>query len=239
MTIKKMAVFVEGHTELLFVDKLVNALAEKNSVYIEQRKIRGGASVRRTARLINAARPITTEKFFVLIYDCAGDELVKTRLLEEYKNLCAGGYSRAVCVRDIFPKPSSELRNIEDGFPKFIPTKPIKVDFVLAIREVEAWLLAEHTHFSRLDATLTVEAIKAAHGFCPRSDDLMLRDHPANDLDACYKMVGHSYAKGSDAHIDKIDFAQIYFEVSTRFPYLKTLCDVIDDFLSAPSVATC
>lgn len=63
----KMAVFVEGFTELLFVDKLIQEVANKNSVVIEKRSIRGGTTVPRKSSLIEAVNKITNQRHFVLI----------------------------------------------------------------------------------------------------------------------------------------------------------------------------
>lgn len=43
----KMAVFVEGCTEQLFVEKLVIEIAGRKNVQVELRKVRGGKTTRR------------------------------------------------------------------------------------------------------------------------------------------------------------------------------------------------
>ena len=45
----RLAVFVEGYTEVVFVQKLIEEIAGKNNVLIEHRAIRGGSAARRTA----------------------------------------------------------------------------------------------------------------------------------------------------------------------------------------------
>jgi len=40
----KLAVFVEGYTEVVFVEKLVEEIAGQQNVLIEHRKIRGGGA---------------------------------------------------------------------------------------------------------------------------------------------------------------------------------------------------
>lgn len=40
----KMAMFVEGYTEVVFVDKLIRGVAEKNAVLIQWRRIAGGTT---------------------------------------------------------------------------------------------------------------------------------------------------------------------------------------------------
>lgn len=231
---RKMAVFVEGYTELLFVDRLIQAIAEQNSVYIEKRKIRGGSTCRRTSQLIEATSPLTTESHFVLIYDCGNDELAKDRIVEEYANLARNGYTKVICIRDVYPILQSDIVKLEMRLPKFVPTKPIVVDFILSIMEIEAWFMAEHTHFGRVDAELTAAAIHAALGFNPQHDDMSLRSHPAADLHQCYSIVGKSYTKGDVACICHLDYGQIYLDVVAKFAYLRKLCEIIDEFLSPP-----
>ena len=51
----KLAVFVEGYTEVVFIERLIEEIAGKQNVRIEHRKIRGGATTRRTFALV--ARP--------------------------------------------------------------------------------------------------------------------------------------------------------------------------------------
>ena len=54
---KKLAVFVEGYTELVFVEKLIEEIAGAAKVLIEHREIRGGATTRRTFARVRAAKP--------------------------------------------------------------------------------------------------------------------------------------------------------------------------------------
>jgi len=41
---KKIAIFVEGYTELVFVEKLFREIAGESNVLVEPRKIRGGGN---------------------------------------------------------------------------------------------------------------------------------------------------------------------------------------------------
>ena len=52
---KKLAVFVEGYTELLFIEKLILEIAGSHDIRIEQRKICGG---RRVPRIIKTASSV-------------------------------------------------------------------------------------------------------------------------------------------------------------------------------------
>src|SRR4051812_48015868 len=99
----KMAIFVEGYTEVVFIDRLIEELANKNSVLIEWRVIRGGMSSSRTTRMLKAKAPEPDREHLVVIFDCGNDDLVKTRIRQEYQNLTTAGYSRIVCLRDVYP----------------------------------------------------------------------------------------------------------------------------------------
>ena len=143
----KLAVFVEGYTEIVFVEKLFEEIAGAAQVLIERRKIRGGGSVRRTFALVRAAKPHSGQKYFVMIVDFGGDRLVKERILEEHKNLTDAGYTQIIGLRDVRPAfTHAEIPKLEVGLQKCIKTTLIPVEFILAI---EAWFLAESTHSRR------------------------------------------------------------------------------------------
>ena len=172
----RLAVFVEGYTEVVFVQKLIEEIAGKNNVLIEHRAIRGGARPGAAMRLITAARPETGEKYYVLIYDCGGDEPVKARILEEHSNLTNKGYSAILGLRNVRPRfTHAEIPKLEADLPKYIKTSLIPVTFILAVMEIEAWFLAETTHYCRIDPAITLEAIRTGLGFDPETDDLEQR----------------------------------------------------------------
>jgi hypothetical protein len=160
-------------------------------------------------------------------------------MTQEYERLVAAGYERIVCHRDVAPDfTHGELAKLEMNLPKYVKTKPIKVCFVLSVMEVEAWFLAEHTHFQRLDRTITVEAISAAMGFDPSQDDMQLRPNPTDDLNGCYAIGGKIYSKFGSQTTDAIDYVATYCELAARFPHLQRLCQEIESFLGPmPSAA--
>jgi len=232
----KMAMFFEGRTELEFNSKLIQEIASHKSVTIETRQLRGATTAARKSKLIKAVQTDCSgspSTHFFLLYNCVGESAVKSRMLAEYPSLVKAGYSEIICQRDIFPSLQYEdIGRFEKGLPYKVPTKPIQVTFVLSIMEVEAWFLAEHTHFSKIDPAITVDSIRNTLGFDPVADDLQRRPMPADDLNSCYSLGGKSYSKqASQQTIDVLDCASIYLEVVDRFPYLRVLCDVISRFL--------
>ena len=231
----KMAIFVEGYTEVVFVDKLIREVAEKNAVLIQWRRIAGGTTCPRRNVQIQAEGPHAGQKHFVVIHDCGGDDAVKTRMSREYPLLASSGYSKIVCIRDVYPKfTAAEIPTLETSLPLFIRTIPIVVDFILSIMEVEAWFLAEYTHFPNIDASITVPAIIGACGFDPVNDDMQLRPAPANDMNNCYAIGGKTYEKrNAPTTIGALDYAHIYAGLVGKFPYLKRLCVIIAEFLNS------
>jgi hypothetical protein len=230
---KKLAVFVEGYTELQFVDRIVEEIAGAHNVIIEHRRISGGVSVPRRMHMLQAARRASGEKLYVLIVDCTGDEQVKTRILEEHLNLTKSGYIRVIGVRDVRPKfIHAEILRLERGLPLYIKTSLIPVEWILSIMEIEAWFLAEHTHFQRISPAITPVAIRTALGFDPEHDDMSQRTEPAADLNACYALGGLAYSKtNSGATVAALDSAYVYLELRSRIPYLDKLLRLLDTFL--------
>lgn len=151
----RLAVFVEGYTEVAFVKRMIDEIAGQDRVLIEHREIRGGGRTRRTMKLRKASGPNIGQEYYVLLLDCGGDELVKTRIIEEHANLTKKGYSRVIGIRDVRPSFSHyDIPKLEAWLPKYIKTLLAPVTFILSIMEIEAWFLAEATHFPRLNRPL-------------------------------------------------------------------------------------
>lgn len=230
---KRMAFFVEGLTEVIFVSKLIEAVADRNSFVVEQRRILGGASVPRQVSTIKAAAPTGGEEFYFLIFDCGGDHQVASRLREEHASLTANGYSALIGLRDVFPDYAfADIPALRTGLMKYIKTSLAPVEFVLSVMEVEAWFLAEHTHFERIDASLTTDAIAAALGFDPSVADMSARPAPAADLVACYQLAGKDYVKAEETTLGALDYESIFLELGGKLPDLARLNAAIDNFLT-------
>ena len=230
---KRLAIFVEGFTEALFVEKLIEEIAGKNKVLIDHKEVRGGTTTRRTMRSIRASKP-NGQNYYILLLDCGGDTLVKSRIQEEHENLTKAGYLRLVGVRDVRPAfTHADIPKLEKTLPLYIKTKLIPVIFILAIMEIEAWFLAEGTHFPKIEPAITTATIQANLGFNPDKDNMELRLSPADDLNACYAIGGKAYEKHqADVTVNILDYAVIYTELRNKIKYLDKLISVIDEFLA-------
>jgi len=230
----KLAVFVEGYTEVVFIEKLIEEIAGIKNVRIESKAIRGGTNAKRTIRTIKAAQPDTGQRFYVLIMDCGGDRQVKSRIIEEHDNLTKSDYIKIIGVRDVRPDFTySEIPRLEANLPLYVKTSLIPVEFILGVMEIETWFLAETTHYSKIDPAITVTAIKATLGFDPENDNLELRPNPAVDLNNCYAIGGKSYEKNRIQDTTEVlDYLQVYMELNKKFKYIDRLVSSIDSFLA-------
>lgn len=229
----KLAIFVEGYTELCFVDRLVAEIGNANNLAIEHKEISGGTSVPKRLRLIKAASIAASTEYYVLIFDCQGDVQVATRIREEHASLSAANYRKIIGLRDVKPIAQTDIGKLESGLRYGIKTSLIPVEFVLSVMEIEAWFLAEYTHFPRIDPRIDMASILATLGFDPQSDNMSQRADPRSDLDRCYQIANKRYEK-RDAHVtvNALDMSLVYFDLRTKIPYLNCLLTTIDEFLS-------
>lgn len=240
---KKIAFFVEGQSEQLFINKLLKETAGYRNISITLKEIIGGGKKRRVTRIENVvAQPLVnpqTPKYEALIYDCHNDERVKSEILANIATMAKQGYSQIVGIRDLYPNLLADLPRLEHGM-RYVPPSdlplPIPFDIIVAVHEVEAWFLAENTHFSRINSRLTNSLISNSNiGFNPFTDDMSLRYHPADDLNNIYSLVATTYTKKYQKvkrTVDSLDYSNLYLNVRNNVTKLNELLTIVDDFLS-------
>jgi hypothetical protein len=233
---KKMAIFVEGETELRFIDRLIREIAnEKNLQIVLVKASGGGARIVRTYNVVYDSGGGSDKEFYIRIVNSGTDNRVGSDIRDNYEALMNAGFNVIIGVRDVYPLLLSDLPNLRTGLCYRLRTKPISVDFVLGVMEIEAWFLAEHTHFPRIHPRLSASRIAAIHGFNPIVDDMQLRDHPALDLHNAYSLEGLAYQKAGsqiERTVEALDYAEMYLEHKTKFPDFAVFTRVIDQFFS-------
>lgn len=240
---KKIAFFVEGQTELFFLNKLLIAIAGTKNLHILLKKFKGIGRPTEDIVPKSLSQGTPNVQHTVLIYDCGGDEGVKTRILEEYLNLTVDGYTEIIGLRDLYPlldlaKLTQRLNNglVKNGII-IEQALPHNTSIIIAVREVEDWFLAECNHYTCIDAALVLDAAQiAVLGFNPCVDDLTLRNTTAaEDLRTVYQLVGETYNKTKDKverTVECLDYANIYIEISCKISKLHDLISKIDNFLT-------
>ena len=231
----RLAIFVEGQTEQVFVEKLLKEIAGKSRLRIEIRRAFGGRKYQRTFSRVKVSGAESGQEYFTLIVDCGADNRVKSDIRENYQNLTERGYSAIIGIRDVHPVPRDDMSKLRHGLHWLMPKDPIEVLFVLGVMEIETWFIAEHTHFTRISDALTMQCIKAALGFDPSVDDIQLRDRPSTDLETIYSLADLDYDKSKatvQKTVDALDYARIYLELGDKIDDLQALIDSVDAFLA-------
>ncbi len=247
---KKIAFFVEGQTEQIFIEKLVSEIVKEQSskgnvklhVILEKFLGKGKSPKNISPKIPNTPDP--THHLYIL--DCSNDDGVRNRILEFYNSPTSTKVNEIIGLRDLYPKPLSKLVDLKDEIlngktlkgGKKTPSLRPNTKFVIAVREIEDWFLAECNHYTCIDPSLTLDAIQVASlGFNPCTDDLTTRTNEASkDLHDVYQLATpkKGYNKNKDRvekTVDCLDYTHIRTGVRSKFPALNELIEVIEAFL--------
>jgi hypothetical protein len=235
MTQKKIACFVEGQTEQIFVERLFQEIAGDKKISIETYKFQGG----KANRIIQPLKLSTIKNapFFVLLYDCGNDAHVVSDIRKQHQSLIKKGYEKILGLRDLYPIPLGKKEEIEIGIRGFL--KPLQkigvpISVIFAVREIEAWFLAEWHYFDKLDSRLTPDFILQELRLDLKNIDVEQRPHPSEDLKDIYRLVSRKYDKNEKASqeiINSLDYEFLYLHLVNSVKQLKKFIDEIDSFL--------
>jgi hypothetical protein len=228
---KKIAVFVEGHTELAIVERLFTEVAGPiKQLAIQREELRGGQHIKLTAR----GCPGEDADFFVLLVNCQSDGKVKPAILERFESLKNQGYSEVIGLRDMHPdftlsQCSTALRKINEN----LGDAELKAEILFAIHEIESWFLVEHSHLLRLDPSLTVQKIEAELGVNLETEIIEKIRSPATLLDKIYQLIGKRYKKrstDSQRVAAFLNYDELYENGRERMPSLDKFFAKVDHF---------
>ena len=231
---RKLAFFVEGQAEQMFVQALVEACAEEYNVQIEWRRGNLGRRYKRIFMEMAAKKIGTGEDYFVLIIDSGSDERVVSDIKDRFEYLLRENFSMIVGLRDVRPISRHEIEKLQAGMESSITSLTgIPIEFYLSIMEVEAWFLAENTHFLRISAELTEERIRDGLGFFPDDKNAESREAPSADLAAIYQIGGVLYDKSRsvvERVMNSLDFEQIIKVHSAEIRNLGGVVSEVSNF---------
>lgn len=211
----KIAIFVEGQTELVFVrEYLLKSYAYQN-ISIHCYTLFRDDSFNTT----EYAYPNENAANYFQIINVGNDNAVLTRLLNREEYLWNVGFNRIIGLRDMYSKNYREDVSINGVIDKQLnidtieatyktlqnrAKQPDKIDFCFAIMEGESWILGFHNCFEKINPKLTSSYIKEKLGF-----DLETIDpettffHPASTLRKIYELAEENYNK-SKGNIEAI-----------------------------------
>lgn len=236
----KMAIFVEGQTEMIFVEKLLKEIAGYKNIEIIKSIARGGRKTPRI-RSLRSSEIAAGVRYSVLIVDCGADNQVVSDICDQYQDLIGQGYTRIIGIRDVHPILRSDIPRFREGIAttfKKLCKGDVQAVLLLSVMEIETYFIIEHTHFLKIDASLTSDRIRTDFGFDPSIDDMELRDQPSEDLKNIYRLVNKGYNKNKKVVrrvVSNLDYARLYLELPQRYPSLHALIRVLDDFMEIES----
>ncbi len=198
---KKLAIFVEGQTEQIFVEFLIHYLASDYHISIEKKRGYGGKNSGRS--FITLSSPNETSAFYILLVDSSNDGRVLTDIRENYAGLCRQNFDKIIGLRDVYPHAFSDFRKLRRLTNKLLPDGAIKPTLCFAVLEVETWFIAEYTHFLKINPKLTRRFIRQNTGVDPghpKIEELIgpnseIPISPAAYLNRVYKFSRRSYSK--------------------------------------------
>lgn len=242
----KLAIFVEGQTEALFVQELLSNIVTKSGLTIENYVLEGGSRLSRTDRscsLIAVHSSTGVEKFFVRIYNSTNDSKVNVDIKDRYQLLVEDGFSCILGLYDLYGKNvegvynSYEDRSIEISSVNLMikRSKLSNVKITVAIMELETWFLCEENHFSTINRNLTDDLMKS---ICNVMSDTIEEDieRPTEVLKTIYEAVGYNYSKKRHRvlrEVKSLDYENLYFNCRKRSPSLDHFLTGLDTFIDS------
>jgi len=236
MEIKKIAIFVEGKTELIFIERLLLEIAGKNKIEIKKRTLQGQ---NRCPSIENFTDNYL--KYKVRVYNSCNESKVLVDIIDNYAQLISENFIKIIGIRDIYRKDRDEYPRKDIIQKRVINTlkreKLHIVKMIIVIREVETWFLAELNHYEKIHKDLTLEKIN--------NELINLKDivnfekdilHPADTLNNIYQLVTNRHWTKSEKQIKRtvqaIDYENLYLNTKEKVPSLKELIDTLDEFFS-------
>jgi len=236
MAIRKLAVFVEGQTEQIFVAKLVGEIASQNKLVVISQKF-SGPRHRRIPVTISSQAPDTNTDYMVAIFDCCGDSMVLSDMLRQVSSLESNGYGMVLGLRDIYPESLANIPAMRQAISRALSVGSrdltIPINLHLAQMEMEAWFIAEHSHFNRTLPPISPALIQRRLGYDVESIDYELIPHPADELKQIRQLVGLGYNKNRrvvDSIVESLNYDELFLNTRGAVPCLDGFLNDLDNF---------
>lgn len=205
MNKRKVAVYVEGLTEQIFVRELLYVWYgyDTNLIGFHCYSLRAD-------NLHDAPYNIGSQEseYFYQIINVGNDESVLSKMLHEVERLTNQGFTTIIGLKDMYGdkyKSLSQSREVQQTLnEKFIEGAKNSIRYYgvedhvhicFAIMEIEAWFLGLETLFSSIDISLTPEAIQEKTSIDIRQDPEVTSFHPYVTLCKILDLKGIRYNK--------------------------------------------
>ena len=241
MSKRKVAVFVEGQTELVFVRDFLR------NWYAYDERVLGFDCVtlfRDDMRTVPFSCGNEQSENYYLIVNIGNDSSVLSKMLKRMNSLREKEYTYVVGLRDMYSKQYRDfcgsasidielIKGIEDAAKEEINKSGGNgfLDLHFAVMEVEAWFIGMSHFLLEIDNRLTPDYIKEHTGVDVRQNPEEAFFHPAAELNNIYQSVGKTYRKHlSDisaitAALNDDDYLNIF--TSDRCPSFTKFAEVL------------
>lgn len=200
MNVKKIAIFVEGQTELVFLRHILSNCFNLEKISFECLDLEGN----------EIPYPYTNEHAIIhfQIINIGNDEKVLAEIKRRESDLFLKGFEAIIGLRDMYSEQydkKSKGKINKDITDKFIEnaneeinkmSKPDKIYYHFAIMEIEAWLLAMYENFERIDDSLTLEflndLLKSKLELIDCEEEFY---KPSREMYAIFKSINSNYSK--------------------------------------------
>ena len=201
---RKIAIFVEGQTELIVVREFLLKKFEYTNIDLICRTLFKNSTIHPAEfDVLNA-----NAEYHYQIINVGNDNAVLSRILKREKYMWNAGYVKIIGLRDMYSKKYREESQVIDqvtnhmfinGAKTTIVNKAIdsnKITVCFAIMETEAWFLGLNNIFEELNPALTNVNILNSLGIDLENDNPeSTHYHPATTISNIYGLIGRSYKK--------------------------------------------
>jgi hypothetical protein len=232
---KKVVIFTEGRSELIFIRELLIRTIANNDLSFDCIELKAGKRL-----LFPYKQNSPTAKIHFLIVNVGNDERVLSEINNRGSNYTIQGME-IIGIRDMYSETYENYshqidQNVigmicqshEDIIKKMCHSEMIH--FFFAIMELEAWFLAMYRIFERIDPLLTTENIKNRLNYdLENNDPEKTYFHPAVQVGQILQLAGRDYDKHQSdvssivSHINVADIQNVIYNNFCRcFVQLNT-----------------
>lgn len=228
MNKRKIAIFVEGETELVFVRNFLNAWYNYDIRLLGFECYKLHSNQSHTVPFALGSRE--SENFYQIII--VGNDNITGKILSRAAALGRAGFTSIVGLRDMFcnayhkhsPQGRTVSSDLNEHFIQIahstiessgLPNRSdIHIHF--AIMEIEAWLLGMDNILAIIDYSLNITDVHEQIGVDLSQDPEMNIYHPAVVMKKLFELTGKSYDKHTDdsekiiSQLMRADFEQLY-----------------------------
>lgn len=232
-----IAFFVEGGTERIFLEGLINEYFSHPYFNIETFELLGDQVI-----LIKKGHYSHEDlELSFIIYDVHNDSRVVSAILERGPGLISKGFQHIIGIRDVFPAKREDSDVVVRTFNELTTQVGIDQECSLfcAIMEIEAWIISDPDLFIRISNSLTPQRInQELHIDIERMEIEEVR-HPAELLNRIYQIIGRKYKKKeTETHslCSIIDYMKMWLDDTTheRIPSFKVFIDHLEKITTNP-----